>query len=88
MSTAPLQPSKSDACSAEEHTRRAWVVRMRRAFSPPAMLQSDGSIDQNFFRPKQVVVVHDKRWGDTERDLLIRGIAEHGVGRCVLRAQT
>jgi hypothetical protein len=46
------------------------------------MLQPDGAVDQQFFRPKQVVIMNDaKKWGDAERDLLYQGLEKHGVGK-------
>jgi hypothetical protein len=37
-----------------------YATHMRRMFSPPGMLQPDGSIDQAFFKPKKVVTLSDK----------------------------
>ena len=55
---------------------------MRRLLSPPAMLRAaDGAIDQEFFRPKKVVTLEERRWGDAERDALHRGLEKHGVGK-------
>lgn len=34
--------------------RVEWAMAMRANFSPAAMLNPDASIDQSFFRPKQV----------------------------------
>ena len=42
--------------------RLQWVVEMRRKFSPPSMLLEDGSINQNFFRPRiEVVLTKEQR---------------------------
>ncbi len=62
--------------------RKAWVLQMRRAFSPPGMLLPDGGVNQDFFRPRRVVLVQDRRWGDAERELLTQGLEKFGVGRC------
>ena len=46
---------------------------MRRKFSPEGMLHEDGSINQDFFKPKRVVIIDDKKkWGNAERDLLLK----------------
>lgn len=29
----------------------------------------------------QVVIVNEKKWGDAERELLYKGLEEHGVGK-------
>lgn len=49
-----------------------WVIAMRRQFSPAGMLAEDGSINQTFFRPKQVLLVDDKKWGAAEKELLYK----------------
>eukprot|EP00877_Chromochloris_zofingiensis_P005773 jgi/Chrzof1/15197/Cz09g31090.t1 len=54
---------------------------MRRVFSPPGMLCSAGSINQEFFRPKKVITVTDKKWGNAEREQLYLGLEKHGVGK-------
>ncbi len=51
--TDALQPSTID-CSAND-ARLQYVIDMRRRFSPPGMLHPDGSINQDFFKPKRVV---------------------------------
>ena len=38
---------------AEKAERLQWVHDMRNAFSPAAMLAEDGSINQEFFKPKK-----------------------------------
>lgn len=45
------------------------------------MLNPDGSICQDFFKPKQVLVVKEKRWGEAEKELLYAGLEKHGVGK-------
>lgn len=36
----------------QKDKRDEWARHMRRLFSPPLMLNPDGSIDQMFFKPK------------------------------------
>lgn len=51
--TDALQPSTIE-CSTSD-ARLQYVIDMRRRFSPPGMLHPDGSINQDFFKPKRVV---------------------------------
>jgi hypothetical protein len=64
-----------------EQERIAYATRMRQLFSPPGMLQEDGSINQEFFRPKTVVTLADRKWGDAEREQLYKGLEQYGVGK-------
>ncbi|KAF8061984.1 hypothetical protein HT031_004244 [Scenedesmus sp. PABB004] len=64
---------------AEDRVERAR--RLRRLFSPPAMLSPDGGIDQEFFRPRAVVTLAERKWGEPERAALLAGLERHGVGR-------
>jgi hypothetical protein len=58
-----------------------YATRMRQLFSPPGMLHADGSINQDFFRPKKVVTLADRKWGDAEREQLYCGLEKYGVGK-------
>lgn len=55
----------------------AWVKDMRRQFSPKDLCSEDGEINQDFFKPKRIVIqlTDDKKWGNAERDALyhVRG---------------
>ncbi|GAX81856.1 hypothetical protein CEUSTIGMA_g9284.t1 [Chlamydomonas eustigma] len=62
--------------------RQAWASQMREKFSPKGMVNMDGTINQEFFRPKHVLLVKEKRWGIDETDLLYKGIERFGVGKC------
>lgn len=61
----------------------AWSNEMRRLFSPPGMCNPDGSINQDFFKPKKIIIqlTEERKWGQTERDALYRGLEKHGVGK-------
>jgi len=59
----------------------AYAIHMRQLFSPPGMLHDDGSINQEFFRPKKVVTLADRKWGDAEREQLYKGLEKYGVGK-------
>jgi hypothetical protein len=45
------------------------------------MLAPGGGIAQEFFRPRKVVVLAERRWGEAERAALLDGIQRFGVGR-------
>eukprot|EP00879_Flechtneria_rotunda_P007372 GHRR01007733.1.p1 GENE.GHRR01007733.1~~GHRR01007733.1.p1 ORF type:complete len:199 (+),score=46.31 GHRR01007733.1:559-1155(+) len=64
-----------------DEARLAYATHMRKLFSPPGMLNSDGSINQDFFKPKKVVTVTERRWGEYERQKLYKGLEKHGVGK-------
>ncbi|PNH06432.1 hypothetical protein TSOC_007217 [Tetrabaena socialis] len=79
------EPSTSGGPQAD---RLEFVREMRRRFSPKAMLKDDGSIDQDFFKPRRVVLVQAgapggprTKWGAPEREALLKGLEEHGVGK-------
>jgi hypothetical protein len=40
------------APGADPDARAEWAAKLRRLFSPPAMLLPDGSINQDYFRPQ------------------------------------
>ncbi|KAK9828761.1 hypothetical protein WJX72_001961 [[Myrmecia] bisecta] len=80
-SAAVLAGRENEATQAEKDARLDWVRSMRRQFSPLEMLNPDGSIHQDFFKPKRVVLVDDKKWGQAERDLLYKGIEKYGIGK-------
>lgn len=39
--------------STEAEQRVQWVRDMRKLLSPPEMIQADGSVNQDFFKPKK-----------------------------------
>jgi hypothetical protein len=60
-----------------------WANRMRQQFSPKDMCHPDGSINQEFFKPKKIIIqlTEDRKWGQPEREALYRGLEKHGVGK-------
>lgn len=61
--------------------RLEWICEMRRRFSKPEMLNEDGSIRQEYFKPDKVLIADKKRkWGNKERELLYKGLEKYGVG--------
>eukprot|EP00878_Enallax_costatus_P012768 GHUV01013332.1.p1 GENE.GHUV01013332.1~~GHUV01013332.1.p1 ORF type:complete len:206 (+),score=55.18 GHUV01013332.1:187-804(+) len=79
--------SAEDAVAADQEpqqfpqARIDYAIQMRRLFSPPGMFNPDGSINQEFFRPKKVLTLTDRKWGDHEREQLYRGLEKYGVGK-------
>ena len=67
--------------STADQDRVQYAVDMRRLFSPPGMILPDGSINQAFFKPKKVITVNERRWGEAEREGLYKGLEKHGVGK-------
>lgn len=53
---APPPSVELDAPLNTREEREAWAANMRRMFSPPAMVKADGSINQEYFRPRGMVV--------------------------------
>ncbi|KXZ48497.1 hypothetical protein GPECTOR_27g667 [Gonium pectorale] len=46
------------------------------------MLNHDGSINQDFFKPKRIVVLQPRsKWGPQQREALYKGLEVHGVGK-------
>lgn len=60
--------------------RLAWVRQMRGAFSPEGICRPDGQIDQDFFKPKNIIIrlKDDEKWGPAQREALYK------VGGCCL----
>ena len=42
----------------EAEKRVQWVKGMRKVLSPPEMINADGSVNQDFFKPKKVQSCH------------------------------
>ncbi|KAG2486117.1 hypothetical protein HYH03_015212 [Edaphochlamys debaryana] len=78
----PSSVAAMDVDCAPSAERLQYVIDMRRKFSPPGMLNPDGSINQDFFKPRRVVLVQERaKWGDVERDGLYKGLEVYGVGK-------
>ncbi|KAI8104316.1 hypothetical protein M9434_002874 [Picochlorum sp. BPE23] len=67
----------------DEAAKIAWGNEMRRQFSPAGVSLEDGSINQDFFKPKKIIIqlTEAKRWGEQEKAALLKGIEKHGVGK-------
>mmetsp|Transcript_16492 Transcript_16492/g.49377 ORF Transcript_16492/g.49377 Transcript_16492/m.49377 type:complete len:370 (-) Transcript_16492:415-1524(-) len=76
-----LNPKRRSGRIDPKDPRHEWARQMRLLLSPPEMLLPSGDIDQEYFRPHQVVDEVERKWGTEERDLLYQGLEEFGVGR-------
>jgi len=64
-----------------EKEKQEWSRKMRLMFSPKDMISEDGSLNQEYFKPKQEILgLKIKKWKDEERKLLIQGIEKYGIG--------
>lgn len=77
-----LQESLDDY-SQQLDEKIAWGNSMRQRFSPQGVSLEDGSINQDFFKPKRIIIqlTEAKRWGESEKLALLQGIEKHGVGK-------
>jgi hypothetical protein len=55
--------------------RNKYVSEMRKAFSNPNSIHTNGEINHKYFQTKI-----GQFWADKENDLLIKGVGEFGVG--------
>jgi hypothetical protein len=58
----------------DEAAKIAWGNEMRRQFSPAGVSLEDGSINQDFFKPKKIIIqlTEAKRWGEQEKAALLK----------------
>lgn len=58
----------------DEAAKIAWGNEMRRQFSPAGVSLEDGSINQDFFKPKKIIIQLNeaKRWGEQEKAALLK----------------
>jgi len=47
------QPQAPEAAKQTDQQRQEWAAGMRRLFSPASMLNEDGSINQDYFKPRR-----------------------------------
>jgi hypothetical protein len=54
--------------------RLQWVKHMRSLFSPKGMCGPDGEVDQDFFKPKNIIIrlKDDEKWGAPQREALYK----------------
>ena len=77
---ALMAGKRARGVAACEARREAWVRVMRLAFSSPDMLEGDGAIKQEHFKPKQVYFAEPKSFGSEEKAALLKGLDKYGVG--------
>lgn len=70
-STDDALPSVKDALF---HDKVSWTKEMRKRYSPDGVCTADGSINQDFFKPKRIIIQlsEDKRWGPAEKEALYK----------------
>ncbi len=75
MATPPSTPS-----APSDDPRIAWANATRLAVTRPDALNLDGSLNQQFFKPKKVVFATEKaKWNESDWDNLYRGIEKYGI---------
>lgn len=66
----PAQPAGTllaMAAGPASETREQWANRLRLLLSPKDSINADGSVKQEFYKPKKIVFVVDKKWGEAEK---------------------
>jgi len=83
MTVKDIVQQSGDGRSQQLEEKVAWGNSMRRQFSPQGVSLEDGSINQDFFKPKRIIIqlTEAKRWGESEKLALLQGIEKHGVGK-------
>ena len=84
------QPLLAADAADVEAERRQWVKSMRQQFSPEGMCGPDGEIDQDFFKPNNIILrlTDDAKWGAPQREALYkvrRAGASTPPSQCSLR---
>ena len=60
--------------------RIAWANSIRKIVTRPDALNDDGSLNQQFFKPKRVVFATEKaKWNDEDKENLYKGIEKFGI---------
>ena len=62
-------------------SREEYCRRMRILFSCPDVVNADGSIYQEYYKPVVDVRIRPRAWGDADRMALAHGLAEYSVGK-------
>lgn len=63
----------------------SWANEMRLHFSPKGMCRDDGTINQDFFKPKRIIIqlTEARKWGETEKIALLK--VRCAVHSCIFR---
>ena len=60
--------------------RIAWANSIRKIVTRPDAINEDGSLNQQFFKPKKVVYAAEKaKWNDDDKENLYKGIEKYGI---------
>ena len=60
--------------------RIAWANFIRKIVTRPDAINEDGSLNQQFFKPKKVVYAAEKaKWNDDDKENLYKGIEKYGI---------
>ena len=60
--------------------RIAWANSIRKIVTRPDAINEDGSLNQQFFKPKKVVYAAEKaKWNDDDKENLYKGIEKFGI---------
>jgi len=65
-------PEKADDPVVQEKIN--WANGMRLQFSPKGMCRDDGAINQDFFKPKRIIIqlTEARKWGEPEKIALLK----------------
>ena len=75
MATPPGTPGPGT-----DDPRVAWANATRLAVTRADALNADGSLNQQFFKPKKVVYAAEKaKWNDDDKENLYKGIEKYGI---------
>lgn len=72
---APQQHAAHQQHSQQQlNARLEWVRDMRGRFSPEGMCGLDGEVNQDYFKPKAIVIrlKDDEKWGPAQKEALYK----------------
>lgn len=80
LAPAMGEPASSMQPAPVEDARVAWANEMRKVVTRPDALNDDGSLNQQFFKPKKVVYAAEKaKWNESDWENLYKGIEKYGI---------
>lgn len=60
--------------------RERWVLDIRKIFTPKEMLNKDGTLNKDYFKPNFLTSKTEKKWTEKEKEALYTGISLYGIG--------
>merc|ERR1711991_938968 len=63
-----------------EEQKQEWARQMRLLFTPKDMLNQDGTLNEEYFKPVAPQNISVRKWGTDDAEALLKGIEEFGVG--------